>query len=87
MPLQQEGSQLVDHGRSSRDETIAHAMDGLQVQLVIRLDRHETHVLPVDSLRDGLSIEEVVLVRLHERPHELSWDQPQHHGPALARYG
>jgi hypothetical protein len=73
--LQQERSQLVDYGRSSRDETIAHTMDGLQVQLVVRLDRDETHVLPADSLRDGLGIEEVVLVRLHERPHELSRDQ------------
>jgi hypothetical protein len=30
---------------------------------------------PVDSLRDGLGIEEVVLVRLHERPHKLSRNQ------------
>jgi len=40
------------------------AVDGLQV---VRLDRNKTHVLPVHSLRDGFVIDEVVLVRLHER--------------------
>src|ERR1035441_8808551 len=50
-------------------------MESLQVELVICLDRNETHVLAVDSLRDGLGIEEVVLVRIHEWLYELSRDQ------------
>ncbi len=51
-------------------------MDGLQVQLVISLDRNKAHVLAFDSLGDGFGIHEVVLVRLHERLHELTRDQP-----------
>ena len=56
-------------------ETIAHAMDGLQVQLVVRLDRDEAHVMSVDSFRDGLGIEEIVLVRLYKGLYELGGDQ------------
>src|SRR5882757_7204338 len=39
---------------------------------IICLDRHETHVLSIDSLRDSFCIKEVVLVGLHKWPHELS---------------
>src|ERR1700733_11809574 len=67
--------QLVDHGRSARNETSAHTMHGLQVELVIGLDRNEAHVLPVHRLGDGLGIQEVVLVGLHKRLHELGGDQ------------
>ena len=73
--LQQEGPQLVDHRRAASDEPIAYAMHRLQVQLVLGLDRHEAHVLPVHRFGDRLSIQEVVLVRLHERLYELSWNQ------------
>src|SRR4030088_943686 len=37
-------------------------MQGLQVKLVVRLDRNEAHVLPVDSFGDRFRIEEVVLL-------------------------
>src|ERR1039458_2636498 len=50
-------------------------LDTLQVQLIIGLDRDKTHVLPLDGLRDRLCVDEVVLVRLHEGLHELSWYQ------------
>ncbi len=48
-------------------------MDRLQVQLVIGLDRHKTHVLAFDSLGDGFGINEVVLV--DERLYKLTWNQ------------
>src|SRR5258708_18719382 len=50
---------------------IAYAMQGLQIQLVISLDRHETHRRPCDSLRDRLGIDVVALVRFHVRLHIL----------------
>jgi hypothetical protein len=73
--LQQEGPQLVDHGRSPRDETIADTRHRLKVELVIRLDRNKPHVLSVNGLGNRFSIQEIVLVRLHKRRHELSWNQ------------
>ena len=50
-------------------------MQRLQIKLVVRLDRNETHVLPVYSFGDRFGIEEVVLVGLHKWLHELGWDQ------------
>src|SRR4029077_9590496 len=73
--LQQEGSQLVDYGRSTGDKPVAYTMHRLEIKLVVRLDRNETHVLPVYRLGDGFGIEEVVLVRLHEWLHELGRNQ------------
>src|ERR1700730_8785402 len=75
MPRSSRKAQLVDHGRSTRDETIAHTMHGLQVELVVGLDRNEAHVLPVHRLGDGLGIQEIVLVGLHKRLHGLGRDQ------------
>ena len=48
----------------------------LEVQLIIGLDRDKAHVLPLDCLGDRLCIDEVVLVRLHERLYKLPCDQP-----------
>jgi hypothetical protein len=47
----------------------------LEIKLVVCLDRDETHVLSVDSFGDRFRIEEVVLVGLHKRLHELSRNQ------------
>ncbi len=47
----------------------------LQIELVICLDRHEPHVLPIDCLGDRFGIQEVVLVRLYKRLHELRRNQ------------
>jgi hypothetical protein len=51
-------------------------MNGLQVELVIRLDRDETPVIAFYSFGNCLGVDEVVLVRLHERLHKLSCDPP-----------
>jgi len=57
-------------------ETVAHPMQGLQVELLASLDGDETHVLPCHSFRDRLGIQEVVLVRFKEGFDQLCWNQP-----------
>jgi hypothetical protein len=51
-------------------------MQGLQVELIVSLDRHEAHVLPGDGFGDGLGINEIVLVGLYEWFYKLRRDQP-----------
>ena len=58
-----------------RDQPITNPVDRLKVQLVIGLDRNKAHVLPLDSLGNGLGIDEVVLVGLYEGLHELRGNQ------------
>jgi hypothetical protein len=67
---------LVDYGDSSRNESVAHPVYRLQIKLIVGLDRHKAHVLPLNGLCNGLGVNKVVLVRLHERLHELCRDQP-----------
>src|SRR6266849_9024980 len=50
-------------------------MQSLQVELVLRLDGHETHVLALHRLGNRFRIAVVVLVRLHERSHKLRRNQ------------
>ena len=73
--LQQKRTNLVNQSSSSRHKAVTHAMESLQVELIICLDRHEAHVLAFHGLGDGFSIDEIVLVRLHKRLHELGWNQ------------
>jgi hypothetical protein len=47
----------------ARDQTVAYAVYSLQIQLVVSLNRNETHVLTINRLGDRFGIEEVVLVR------------------------
>src|SRR5713226_2173631 len=69
--FEQQSTNLVDDRRATHHPTLAHAMQGLQIQLVISLDRHETHRRPCDSLRDRFSVDVVALVGLHVRLHIL----------------
>ncbi len=50
-------------------------MQGEQIHLLWRLDRHERHGGPLHRLRDGFSIAIVVLVALEERFDVLSRDE------------
>jgi hypothetical protein len=50
-------------------------MQRLQIELVICLDRHESHILAIHCLGNRFSVDEIVLVRLHKRLHELGWNQ------------
>ena len=51
-------------------------MNRLQIELIIRLDLHEAHVLALDCFDDPFGIDKIVLVRLHEKLHKLSRDRP-----------
>jgi hypothetical protein len=46
-PLEQQSTQLIDHPGSSGDEAIANSMQRLQIELLIALDRDETHRRPL----------------------------------------
>src|SRR5260370_27959592 len=74
--VEQHSSNLVGDRRATHHPTLAHPVQGLQIQLVISLDRHETHRRPCDSLRDRLGIDVVALVRFHVRLHILRRYQP-----------
>src|SRR6202163_2813110 len=52
--FEQQSTNLVDDCRATHHPTLAHAMQGLHIQLVMSLDRHETHRRPCDSLSDRL---------------------------------
>ena len=51
--FEEECPQLVDDGRASGDKPVAHSMDRLEIQLIIRLDRNKAHVLAFDGLRQS----------------------------------
>jgi hypothetical protein len=42
--LEQDGAQLVDQGRAAADQSVAHAMDCMKVQLCLTLQRHDRMV-------------------------------------------
>jgi hypothetical protein len=73
--LDQEAADLIDHSRPLANETRAHPMQGQQVHLLRRLDRHEVHGWPLHGFGNRLGIAVVVLVPLEERLHVLRWDQ------------
>src|SRR5258708_24967974 len=73
--FEQQSTNLVDDCRATYHPALAHAMQGLHIQLVISLDQHETHRRPCDSLSDRLGIDVVALVRFHVRLHILRRNQ------------
>src|SRR5258708_27203869 len=73
--FEQQSTNLVDDCRATHHPTLAHAMQGLHIQLLISLDRHETHRRPCDSLSDRPGINIVALVRFHVGLHILPWNQ------------
>ncbi len=75
MPFEQQSTNLVDDCCATHHPALAHAMEGLQIQLVFGLDRHEAHRRPCNRLSDGLGIDVVALVRLHVRLYILRRNQ------------
>jgi hypothetical protein len=59
--FQQQAADLVDLRRAPLHRQAAHAVDGLDVLLLDRLDRHEAHVRALGGLADGLGIGRIVL--------------------------
>lgn len=52
-------------------QAVAHPVERLQVDLLRRPHLHEAHGWPRYGLRDRLGVDQVVLVALHVRLHEL----------------
>ena len=51
-------------------------MQRLQIELVLGLDRHESHGRPLHGFGDRFGILVIVLIGLHEGTDELRWNQP-----------
>src|SRR6266851_9037560 len=73
--FQKKTANLVYHRRASHHPTLAHPMQSLQVQLLLRLDRHKTHSRSLHRFGNGFGIQVVALVRLHVGLHILRWHQ------------
>jgi hypothetical protein len=65
--LQQEGANLIDDAGALADKSLAHAVQGLQVELIAGLGSDELHGRALHRLGDRLSIAEVVLLSLRIR--------------------
>src|SRR5260370_28149712 len=63
-PLQQERTDLIDDAGTLTDQSLAHAVQRLQVELVGGLGRDKLHGRALDSLGDGFRITEVRLLSL-----------------------
>src|ERR1700680_1373943 len=50
-------------------------MHRLQIELILGFEGHKSHGWPLHRLGDCFSILVIILVGLHERPHELRWNQ------------
>src|SRR5579864_7086674 len=67
---------LVDQCRATLHQSIPNPVQGLHIELLLRLDWHKTHVLFGYGFGDRFRIDEVVLVRLAVRLHKLGGDEP-----------
>jgi hypothetical protein len=73
--LDEEATNLVDHGRALTNKARAHAMQRQQIALLRSLDGDEVHGRPLHGLRDRLGVAIVVLVALEERLDVLCWEE------------
>jgi hypothetical protein len=62
--LQQEGADLIDDTGALADQSLAHTVQSLQVELIGGLGGDELHRWPLHRLGDRLCITEVVLLSL-----------------------
>jgi len=65
--LQQEGADLIDDAGALTDQTLPHAVERLQVELLGGLGRDELHRRALHRLSDRLCVAEVVLLSLRIR--------------------
>src|SRR6516162_581844 len=70
--LQEEAAKLIDHSRPIANQARAHAMQRLQVELIVRLDRHTARRRALHSFCNRVGITEVILVALSKRL-GISW--------------
>ena len=66
---------MIDKGGSSADDSVAHAMERLQVLLFDRLDKDEAHGRTHGCLVSSFGVRRVVLRSFDERLHEAWVDQ------------
>src|SRR5262245_26082980 len=69
--LQQESADLIDDGGALADQSLAHAVQRLQIELLGSLGCDELHRRALHRLGDRLRIAEVVLLPLRIRAHVL----------------
>jgi hypothetical protein len=69
-------SDLIAQPGSLADQALADSVDGQQILLLERLCRHESHCRSLGGLADRCRVVPIVLIGLHEGPHELCVDQP-----------
>src|SRR6201988_2326119 len=74
--LQQEGAHLVDDAGALADQSLAHSVQGLQVELLGGLGGDELHGRALHRFGDRLGIAKVVLLSLRIRPHVFCRHQP-----------
>jgi hypothetical protein len=67
---------LIDDAGALTDQSLAHTMQRLQVELIRRLRSYELHRWTLDRLGDRFGIAEVVLLSLRVGAHVLSRHQP-----------
>jgi hypothetical protein len=74
--LQQEGADLIDDAGALADQSLAHTMERLQVELVGGLGCDELHGRTLHRLGDCFRIAKVILLPLRIRPNILRRHQP-----------
>ena len=65
--LDEKSADLVDRRCASRHQPGAHAMQSLQIELILRLLLHDTQVRAQSRLGDRLGVVVIVLLALGER--------------------
>ena len=74
--LEQHCAQLIGEPGPRRDESLACPVQHLQIELLLALERHETHCRPCRGLGDRLRVAVVRLLRLYVGLHILGRHQP-----------
>jgi len=60
--FQKKAADLIHHRCAAHHPTLAHAMQGLQIQLLLGLNRHKTHPRPLHRFGNGFRFQEVLLL-------------------------
>src|SRR5246127_3888468 len=74
--FEQQATNLVDDCCASHHPALSYPMQGLQIELVVALDRYEAHLRPPDCLRNRFGINVVALVVFYVRLYILRRHQP-----------
>src|SRR5579859_3972296 len=74
--FEQQTTNLVDNCCATHHPALPYPMQGLQIELVVALDRYEAHLRPPDCLRNRFGINVVALVRFYIRLDILRRHQP-----------